>query len=98
MPAGLAFLSTLGIVAMLWVGGHIILVGVDELGWSWLYDQVHHLEEAVADSTGALGGAFEWVVNTLASALLGLIIGAVVVAVVSLIRRIRGTRRDSDAK
>jgi predicted DNA repair protein MutK len=98
MPAVLAFLSTLGIVAMLWVGGHIILVGVDELGWSWLYDQVHHLEEVVADSAGALGGIFEWVVNTLASALLGLIIGAVVVAVISLIRRIRGTRRDSDAK
>jgi predicted DNA repair protein MutK len=86
----LAFLSALGIVAMLWVGGHIILAGVDELGWPWLYDQVHHLEELVSDGAGALGGVLEWVVNTLASALLGLLIGAVAVAVVSLIRRLRG--------
>jgi predicted DNA repair protein MutK len=97
MPAVLAFLSTLGIVAMLWVGGHIILVGVDELGWSWLYDQVHHLEEAVADSAGALGGVFEWVVNTLASALLGLIIGAAVVAVVSVTCRARRQGSSSSA-
>ncbi len=35
MPKLLAALSTIGIVAMLWVGGHILLVGVDELGWHW---------------------------------------------------------------
>ena len=97
MPAVLAFLSTLGIVAMLWVGGHIILVGIDELGWSWLYDQVHHLEEIVADSAGALGDVLEWVVNTLASALLGLLIGAVAVAVISLIDRIRRPGAPSSA-
>jgi uncharacterized protein len=33
MPKLLAGLSTVGIVAMLWVGGHILLVGVDDLGW-----------------------------------------------------------------
>ena len=33
MPKVLKVLSTVGIVAMLWVGGHIILVGFDELGW-----------------------------------------------------------------
>ena len=89
MPGVLAFLSALGVVAMLWVGGHIILVGIDELGWPWLYDQVHHLEELVKEATGALGGASSWVVNTLASAALGLLIGAVVVAVTSVIGRLR---------
>ena len=38
---------------MLWVGGHILLVGVDDLGWHALYDSVHHAEEAVGG--GALG-------------------------------------------
>jgi predicted DNA repair protein MutK len=90
MPKVLAFLSTLGIIAMLWVGGHIILGGLDELGWSWLYDQVHHLEELVRDATGALGGFLAWTTNTLASALLGLAVGAVVVAIVSLVHRVRG--------
>jgi hypothetical protein len=89
MPKVLAVLSTVGIVAMLWVGGHIILGGVDELGWSWLYDQVHHLEDAVSEATGALGGFLAWTVDTLASAALGLVVGAVVVALVALVRRVR---------
>ena len=96
MPKVLAFLSTLGIVAMLWVGGHILLNGLDELGWSWLYDQVHHLEELVADATGALGGLLGWTTNTLASAAFGLLVGTVVVAVVTVIGRLR-SRRTADA-
>jgi predicted DNA repair protein MutK len=97
MPKVLAFLSTLGIAAMLWVGGHIILVGLEELGWPWLYDQVHTLEKAVADATGALGGALAWSVNTLASALLGLAIGAVIVVAVHLVGRLRGGRSTASA-
>jgi predicted DNA repair protein MutK len=74
MPVVLSVLSKVGIAAMLWVGGHIILVGLDELGVHFLYDAVHHLEEDVH------GGVLGWLVNTGASALLGLLIGAVVVA------------------
>ena len=83
MPKVLAFLSTLGIIAMLWVGGHIILVGLEDVGWPWLYDLVHEAEEAVHDATGALGGVLAWLVNTLASAALGLVVGAAIVAVVT---------------
>ncbi len=86
MPKLLAGLSTIGIVAMLWVGGHILLVGVDELGWHALYDLVHHAEEAVG------GGALGWVVNTLASALIGLVVGAVVVAVVTQVKKWRAPK------
>jgi predicted DNA repair protein MutK len=90
MPALLRALSTIGIVAMLWVGGHILLVGLDELGWHWLYDAVHHAEEAVAGLVPALGGALAWLTNTLASALLGLVVGAVVVAAMHVLPRRRG--------
>ncbi|CAN7286275.1 DUF808 domain-containing protein [Terrabacter sp. LjRoot27] len=86
MPKLLSVLSTVGIAAMLWVGGHILLVGVDELGWHALYDLVHHLEEGVAGVAG-IGGFLAWVVNTLASALIGLVVGAVVVAVLHVIPR-----------
>ena len=89
MPKLLAALSTIGIVAMLWVGGHILLVGVDDLGWHTLYDWVHHAEEAVG------GGALGWCVNTLASAVIGLVVGALVVAVVTGIKRLR--HRDDEA-
>ncbi|MCF6744556.1 DUF808 domain-containing protein [Blastococcus sp. KM273128] len=84
MPKLLSALTVVGTAAMLWVGGHIILVGTDELGWHGLYDVVHHLEEAAHDATGALGGVVGWLVNTLASALLGLVVGALVVLVMNL--------------
>jgi predicted DNA repair protein MutK len=89
MPRLLAVLTVVGTAAMLWVGGHILLVGSDELGLHALYGAVHSLEEAAHEATGALGGLVGWLVNTLGSALLGLVVGAVVVAVVSLVQRLR---------
>jgi predicted DNA repair protein MutK len=83
MPKVLAVLSTVGIVAMLWVGGHILLAGVDELGWHPPYEVVHHAEEAVG------GGALGWLVNTGASAVIGLAVGAVLVAVVTGVKKLR---------
>ncbi|HWH34170.1 MAG TPA: DUF808 family protein, partial [Acidimicrobiales bacterium] len=80
------WLSTVGIAAMLWVGGHILLVGADELGWHGPYDVVHNLEEVVHD-TGALSGVLEWLVNTAASAVVGLAVGLVVTAVVAKLPR-----------
>jgi len=92
MPRLLAVLTVVGTAAMLWVGGHILLVGSDELGLHALYGAVHSVEEAAHEATGALGGLVGWLVNTLGSALLGLVVGAVVVAVVSLVRRLRLSR------
>jgi predicted DNA repair protein MutK len=89
MPGVLAVLSVVGVAAMLWVGGHIILNGLDDLGWSWLYDQVHDFEDVVAESVGVVGGAAAWLVNTIASAILGLAVGAVIVAVVTFTKRLR---------
>ena len=85
MPLLLRFLSVVGVAAMLWVGGHILLVGVDDLGWHPPYELVHHAEEAVHEATGALGGVLGWSVNTLASAFVGLVVGAVVVAVMHVL-------------
>ena len=84
MPRLLTALTVVGTAAMLWVGGHILLVGTDDLGWHALYSAVHHLEEAAHEATGALGGVVGWLVNTVASALLGLAVGAVVVLVMTL--------------
>ena len=84
MPKLLSVLTVVGTAAMLWVGGHIILVGTDELGLHAIYDVVHHLEEAAHDATGALGGVVGWIVNTIGSALLGLLIGALIVVVMTL--------------
>jgi uncharacterized protein len=82
MPKLLATLSVVGTAAMVWVGGHILIAGADELGWHGPYDLVHRLEGAVGDIAG-VGGVLAWLVNTAASALVGLIVGFAVVAVVS---------------
>lgn len=84
MPRLLRVLSIVGTAAMLWVGGHIILAGTDELGWHGPYDVVHDLEHRVAD-VAAVGGVLEWLVNTAASAALGFTVGAAIVGVVSLL-------------
>ena len=86
MPKIMSVLSTVGIIAMLWVGGHILLVGVDELGWHWLYEQVHRLEEAVR-GVGGIGGFLAWLVNTIASAIVGVVVGAIVVVIMHFIPR-----------
>lgn len=93
MPKLLAAISLIGTLAMLWVGGHIFLVSLYEIGGTdgllegtWLgdvlhapYDVVHHWEEAVHDAIGGtLGGLAGWLVNTLASAVVGLLVGALV--------------------
>ncbi|UOY01252.1 DUF808 domain-containing protein [Blastococcus sp. PRF04-17] len=84
MPRLLSALTVIGTVAMLWVGGHILLVGSHELGLHAVYDVVHHLEEAAHEATGALGGVVGWLVNTAGSAVLGLVVGALVVVVMNL--------------
>ncbi len=90
MPLLLSTLSTVGVAAMIWVGGHILLVGLDDLGVHALYSWVHHAEEAVHDATGALGGVLGWLTNTVGSAILGLVVGAVVVAVMHVVHSRRG--------
>ncbi|HET7782017.1 MULTISPECIES: DUF808 domain-containing protein [Micrococcaceae] len=80
MPAVLAAITLIGTVAMLWVGGHIMLQGAYDLGWHLPYDLVHALEAPVAGIAG-IGGLLAWLVNTLCSAVLGLVWGLAVMAV-----------------
>jgi hypothetical protein len=80
MPKVLSVISVVGTAAMLWVGGHILLVGLDELGWHAPYELVHHLEEAVHHAVPVAGGMFAWLTNTAGSAVLGLLVGAPLVA------------------
>ncbi|MCW4466508.1 DUF808 domain-containing protein [Glutamicibacter sp. MNS18] len=89
MPVIMSILSKVGVVAMLWVGGHIILVGFDELGWHAPYALVHHLELLTAESSGSAGQVLGWLVNTALSCVAGLLIGSVVTAAVLGIRALR---------
>ncbi len=96
MPILLQWLSTVGVFAMLWVGGHILLVGTNDLGWHGLYSLVHQMEEAVHAVPG-VGGTLAWFTNTLASAILGLVVGAVVVLGAHLLPGRGGSSHDATA-
>jgi len=82
MPKLLAWLSVIGTAAMLWVGGHILLVGFDELGWTTPYHLVHQMEDAVHGVAG-VGGVLGWSVNTAASAVVGFVVGTVITLAVA---------------
>ena len=84
MPKVLTTLSTVGVFAMLWVGGHILLVGMNDLGLHAPYSFVHWLEGFVVDVPG-VGAALAWSVNTLCSLVLGLVVGLVVAAVLHVL-------------
>ncbi|TYL52062.1 DUF808 domain-containing protein [Nocardioides sp. BGMRC 2183] len=88
MPKLLAAITVIGTAAMLWVGGHILLVNLEEVGWwSAPYDAIHHLAEDVhhAVDVAVLGPTLAWSVETVASALVGLLVGAVIAAVVHFV-------------
>lgn len=82
MPAVLDVIGVVGTVAMLWVGGHLVLRGLDEvLGWHW----PHHVIERGQDAIG--GGALGWLVETGVSLVAGLIVGFLVYGAVQLVRK-----------
>lgn len=91
MPRLLAVISTVGVAAMLWVGGHILVDNLtklpDAISWDGPYDLIHHLEHEVSHAASTFGGALGWLTNTVASAVVGLLVGAVVVLVMHLVPR-----------
>jgi hypothetical protein len=78
VPKLLTLLSVVGTVAMLWVGGGIIVHGTHEIGFDLLYNAAHGIEYAVKGATGALSGVLGWASYAAVSALIGLALGAVI--------------------
>ncbi len=90
VPVLLVLLSTVGTVAMLWVGGGIILHGLEELGLAGPAHVAHGIQHAVEHATGALGGVLGWLSYALASAVVGLVLGGLIALIVHLIAKARG--------
>ena len=85
MPILLKWLTIIGTGAMLWVGGHILIVGAFDLGWHWPEDFVHDAEDLVNGVAG-VGGFLGWLVNTALSAVVGFIVGSVLATIVDAIK------------
>lgn len=90
MPVVLKLLGSVGTLAMLWVGGGIILHGLEELGIPQPAHLAHAIEHGLSEATGGLGGVIGWLGYATASALVGLVLGAVIAVAVHMIGQMRG--------
>lgn len=84
MPKALSAITVVGVAAMLWVGGHLLVSGSDKLGWSAPHDVVHNLSSAVPR------GFLSWIVETSCSLAVGFVFGSLIVAFQAAVGRVRG--------
>lgn len=82
MPVVLNALSGIGTAAMLWVGGGILVHGTHTLGLHWPAEPLEHIAHIVGQVFGPLHGVVSWLVTALGSAIIGLIVGGVIVLLV----------------
>jgi predicted DNA repair protein MutK len=78
MPYFLKTLSFIGMVAMLWVGGGILVHGLHQLGVHGPEEGVHHAAEAFAGLLPSAHGFMAWLGAAGIAAVLGVIVGALV--------------------
>lgn len=82
VPVLLQVLSVVGTAAMAWVGGGILLHGLDVLGWGAPAEALHHVAAAT--------GPGEWFVTAGVSGVLGIVVGAMMMPLAAVVRRVRG--------
>ncbi len=89
MPKVFNAIGVVGTVAMLWVGGHLVIENLAEVG----VPVFHHILETAEHAVASVGGFVTWLVETLLSGIFGVILGAViawiVIGVSALVRRAR---------
>jgi len=94
MPPLLAGLSVVGTAAMLWVGGGIIIHALEHfaetipaLGFLHLLVGWTEVAKHAAEGVAGIGGILGWLTFAIASAVVGLVIGGIIVGILHLIPR-----------
>jgi predicted DNA repair protein MutK len=83
VPKMLTALSGVGTAAMLWVGGGIILHGLEQMHiLDGLPHALHDWSVNIGHLSGPFGTAVEWLVYALGSAVAGLLVGGFIVPIV----------------
>ena len=89
MPHIFNVIGVVGTVAMLWVGGHLVIENLAEVG----VPVFHHILGVAEHAVSAAGGFVTWLVETLLSGIFGVILGAVIAWIVvgasALVHRVR---------
>jgi predicted DNA repair protein MutK len=83
MPYLLAALGVIGTAAMIWVGGGIILHGLEGYGLGWLSHAIHDAAAFAAGLLPAIGPLLAWLVEATVAGLVGLAIGLIAIPVTS---------------
>ncbi len=78
MPKVMSALSVIGTAAMVWVGGQIIVHGIEAFGFTTLPHWIHDTAEAASHAVPFAKGAVNWVMNAFFSGIVGLILGGAI--------------------
>jgi uncharacterized protein len=81
MPGLLNVISVVGTAAMIWVGGSIVIHGLEVLGWGALYHLIHDWAAAAANAVPYIHGLLEWLVTAALDGVFGLALGLVLMPV-----------------
>ncbi len=87
VPGLLKSLSSIGTAAMLWVGGGILLHGIEEMDIHHFPATVHEAANGLASQFGPGEGIVAWLANAFAAAIMGAVVGVVIVVVVRQLTR-----------
>src|SRR5690606_9631617 len=75
-------LSVVGTAAMIWVGGGILVHGVESFGWHAPGDLIHDAAEAVGHALSGIAGLAEWLTSAVLNLLVGIVVGAALIPIV----------------
>ena len=83
VPKLLSGLSAIGTAAMLWVGGGILVHGLEDMHVATVVPQtIHDIAHHAGEASGVFSPFLTWLVNALGGALVGIVIGGVIVFIV----------------
>ena len=85
MPVFLSILSVVGTLAMLWVGGDIMLHGLAQFGIDGPEHWIKDTAKAMAGALPVMTGFFAWMFGAFGSGVIGAVLGALTVPVVNYV-------------
>ena len=83
MPSVMTFIATIGTLAMLWVGGSIVVHGLHDLGWHFPYDLIKDAAAFAASSINSAEGFVNWFVTAGLDGIIGLAVGFALIPIVT---------------
>ena len=75
MPSVLQVLSLVGMAAMLWVGGGIVLHGLDDFGLGVIPHAIHGMAVSVGSVFGPMKGLAAWLAEASVAGVFGVVLG-----------------------